>query len=150
MGKFLKNKKVLVPVLALVVVLGAWKVVFAKSPAEKHKIEGEVYVLPKEFLVNLADGRYAKVSVALVLAPGGAAASGGGHGGGGSPPEGYGPLPQEAVVRDVVVDELTAASDRDLIDRAARHALKRRIARAIEKHSDVKVEDVLFTDVTVQ
>lgn len=149
MGKLLQKKKLLVPLLALVVVLAAWKVVFAKSPGEKHKIEGQVYVLPKEFLVNLADGRYAKVSVALVLAPGEAAA-GGGDGGGGAPPEGYGPLPQEAVVRDVVVDELTAASDRDLIDRAARHALKRRIARAIEQHSDVKVEDVLFTDVTVQ
>lgn len=149
MGKLLKNKKVLVPVVALVVLLGAWKVVFAKPPAEKHKIEGEVYVLPKEFLVNLADGRYAKVSVALVLAPGVHAAAGGGHGGS-SPPEGYGPLPQEAVVRDVIVDQLTQAADSDLIDREARHRLKKRIARAIEHESDVKVEEVLFTDVTVQ
>ena len=47
------------------------KFVLAKPPRPaKRKIDGTVYVLPKEFLVNLADGRYAKLDVALVLAPG--------------------------------------------------------------------------------
>ena len=62
--------KKIVPVIVLVVVLaGAYKFVLAKpAPAEpKPKIDGTVYVLGKEFLINLADQRYAKVTVALVL-----------------------------------------------------------------------------------
>src|SRR3712207_8194376 len=76
------NKKILIiAVLALLGAGGAYKTVLAKpKKAEpKPKVHGEVYVLPKEFLVNLADGRYAKLSVALVVEP---AAGGGGHGGG--------------------------------------------------------------------
>ncbi len=64
----MKKLKIIVPVL-LVVLGGAYKFVLAK-PAEAGpppKIEGEVYVLPKEFLVNLADGKFAKLGVALVF-----------------------------------------------------------------------------------
>ena len=49
---------------------GAYKFVLAKpaKAAAKPKVEGTVYVLQKEFLVNLADGRFAKLTAALVLA----------------------------------------------------------------------------------
>ena len=33
----------------------------------KPKVDGQVYVLPKEFLINLDGGRFAKLSVGLVL-----------------------------------------------------------------------------------
>ena len=77
------------------------------------------------------------------------AAAAAGHGAA-KPPEGFGTLPQEAVVRDIVTDNLTNASADQLIERGHRHQLKERIAKAINKHTDVHVEDVLFTDVAVQ
>jgi flagellar protein FliL len=140
--------KILVPVL-LVALGGAYKFVLAK-PAEgaKPKIDGEVYVLPKEFLVNLKDDRFAKVSVGLIL--GHATESGGGHEAGPKPPEGYGANPQEAVVRDIVTDELSNRNGEQLISSEGREKLKAEIAKAIKAHTDVPVEEVLFTDVAVQ
>ena len=76
---------------------GGYKFVLAKpAKAEpKPKVHGTVYVLQKEFLVNLADGRYAKLHVGLVLVEDHVAAAAGGHGAP-TPPEGYGAMPQEA------------------------------------------------------
>jgi flagellar FliL protein len=146
----MNKKMIIVVVVALLAGAGAYKTVLAKPPAEaapKPKVEGSVYVMPKEFLVNLADGRYAKLQVALVLEE--AVAAGEGHGAA-TPPEGYGAEPQEAVVRDIITDTLTDASDKDLIDRDGREKIKKQILKAIKKHTDVHIEDVLFPDVTVQ
>ena len=146
------NKKIIIiVVLALAVAGGAYKTVLAK-PKEKEpepKVHGTVYVLPKEFLVNLADGRYAKLQVALVVE---AAEAAGGHGGHGAPapPEGYGSEPQEAIVRDLITDELTDAADHELIQREGREKIKKQILKSIKEHTDVHVEEVLFPDVTVQ
>jgi flagellar FliL protein len=144
--------KIIIPVVLLLVLGGVYKFVIAKPAAEaKPKIAGTVYVLPKEFLVNLSQGRFAKLGVGIVLsledesialaakdkeAP--------------KAPEGFGPLPQEAVIRDIVTDTLTDRGSQDLIDRDGRERLKKRILRAIKKRTDVHVEDVLFTDVAVQ
>jgi flagellar basal body-associated protein FliL len=147
-----KKKLIIIAVAALVLAGGAYKTVLAKpkEKAPEPKVHGEVYVLPKEFLVNLADGRFAKLQVALVVEP---SASAGGHGGGHGapvPPEGYGAEPQEAIVRDLITDELTNAADHELIQRAGRERIKKKILEAIKKHTDVHVEEVLFPDVTVQ
>jgi flagellar basal body-associated protein FliL len=50
---------------------GVYKTVLAKpkAKAKKPNVEGTLYVLQKEFLVNLADSRYAKLSAALLLDP---------------------------------------------------------------------------------
>lgn len=148
----MKKKIIIIAVAALVLAGGAYKTVLAK-PAEKApepKVHGEVYVLPKEFLVNLADGRYAKLQVALVVEPAEAAASGHGGHGAATPPEGYGSEPQEAIVRDLITDELTDASDHELIQREGREKIKKKILKSIKEHTDVHVEEVLFPDVTVQ
>src|SRR5919112_3186380 len=111
-------KKILIPVVLLVVLGGVYKFVLAKPKAEaaKPKVEGTVYVLGKEFLMNLKDGRFAKLSVALVLNPKDhSTAAAGGHGAAPSPPEGYGAMAQEGVVRSIVTDVVTDAEDRDLI-----------------------------------
>lgn len=147
-----KKKIIIIAVAALVLAGGAYKTVLAKpkEKAPEPKVHGEVYVLPKEFLVNLADGRYAKLQVALVVEPAEAA---GGHGGGHgapAPPEGYGSEPQEAIVRDLITDELTDASDHELIQREGREKIKKKILKSIKEHTDVHVEEVLFPDVTVQ
>ena len=142
---------VIVPMLVLLAVISVYKFVLAEPKAEaKPKVAGEVYVLPKEFLLNLADDRFAKVSVALVLEgehPLGEEK--GGHGAA-TPPGGFGPLKEEALVRDVIIDEISGAEAGALVERAGRRELKRKIAEAIERRTDVHVADVLFTDVAVQ
>lgn len=149
--------KLILPIVILVVGLLAGKTFFAKAPAEaapKPKVHGEVYVMPKDFLVNLQDGRFAKLNVGLILehhylAEAVAEASGGGHGAPKSP-DGYGTLPQEALVRDIVTDALTGVSANDLINKTKRKHVKEEIVADIKGHTDVKIEEVIFTDVAVQ
>lgn len=148
----MKSKlKIIIP-LALVIAGGAYKFVLAKPPVGKPpKIAGEVYVLPKDFLLNLADGKFAKLGVALVFKEGfAAAAPGHGEEAAAAPPEGYGVLPQEAVVRDIVTDVVTNGSARDLTTRKGRERLKKRILKRLHKQTDVEAEDVLLTDIAVQ
>jgi flagellar basal body-associated protein FliL len=144
--------KIVVPVVLLLVLGGVYKFVLAKPAAEaKPKIEGTVYVLPKEFLINLAEGRFAKLGVGIVLdiedesialaaadkeAP--------------KPPEGFGPLPQEAVIRDIITDTLTDREASSLTEREGRERLKKKIIKVVRKRTDVHIDDVLFTDVAVQ
>jgi flagellar basal body-associated protein FliL len=138
--------KIVVPLALLIVLGGLYKVVLAK-PAETHrKVDGQVYVLPKEFLLNLADNHFAKLSVALVLKDGQVMAGAEG----GTPPEGFGPLEQEAVVRDVIVDAVTDASSKDLVSRRGRNALKEKVLKRLRARTDVKVNEVLFTDIAIQ
>jgi flagellar FliL protein len=144
--------KIIIPVVVLVALGGVYKFVIAKpGPAVKSKIDGTVYVLPKEFLVNLSAGRFAKLGVGLVLSHADhSIAEALADKEAVKPPDGFGPLPQEAVVRDIVTDTLTDRADKDLIDRTGRERLKKRIIEAITAKTDVHVEDVLFTDVAVQ
>jgi flagellar basal body-associated protein FliL len=146
------NKKlILIPVLALVVLGVAYKTVLAKpgKPAPKPKVAGHVYVLQKEFLVNLKDGRFAKLSAALVLAEDDTSTAAA-HGEAASPPEGYGAMTQEGVVRAVITEDLTNATDDQLIDGAKREALQNKILKDLRRKTDVKVDEVLFPDLTVQ
>lgn len=146
------NKKLLIPIVALVALGAAYKFVLAKPKAEaaKPKVEGTVYVLGKEFLVNLADGRFAKLTVALVLDPKDESTAAAGGEGAAKPPEGFGPMGQEAVVRDIITNDLTDAKDTELVNRDGREQIKKQIVKDLKKHTDVKVDEVLFTDVTVQ
>jgi flagellar FliL protein len=103
--------------------------------------------MPKEFLLNLAGGRYAKVTVALVLAPG--QSTGGGEGGA-APPEGFGTLEQEPLVRQIVTDNLTGVPAGALTSRKQRHRFQARIRKEVDKTTDVKVKGIVFTDLVVQ
>src|SRR5262249_4880303 len=78
---------ILIAVGGLVVAVLPYKLVLAPKSEAKVKVEGTVYVMPKESLLSLAGGRYAKVPVALVLAPGQSTAGGEGAA---APPEGFG------------------------------------------------------------
>ena len=143
------KKKLIIVVVALVAAGGAYKTVLAK-PAEKGtkpKVEGQVYVMPKEFLVNLSGGRFAKFSVALVMPHLPVAA--GGHGAP-APPEGYGAEPQEAIIRDLITNEVTDIPADELVDHEGREKVKKAILTAIKKKTDAHVEEVLFPDLTVQ
>ena len=148
----MKKKLMILPLVALVALGGAYKFVLAKPKAEaKPKVEGTVYILGKEFLVNLQGGRFAKLTAAIVIDPTDTAALGSTGGESAStPPEGFGTMPQEAVVRDIITNDLTGAKDTDLINRKGRIKMKDEILKDLNSHTDVKVKDVLFTDVTVQ
>jgi flagellar FliL protein len=59
-------------------------------------------------------------------------------------------MTQEGVVRDVITDVLTDAKDSELIESHGREELKEKVLKELKKNTDVKVEHVLFSDLTVQ
>lgn len=148
----MKNIKVLIPVL-LIVVGGVYKFVLApKTPVPKPKIAGSVYVMPKDFLINLDGGKFAKLNAALVLKEGyleeAIKAAGGGEAT--TPPDGYGTLPQEAAVRSIITDSLTGINANRLIKEKSRLKLQAAVLKRIHKETDIEAEDVMFTDLAVQ
>jgi flagellar FliL protein len=152
----MKNIKILIPVL-LLVVGGVYKFVLAPKPVvPKPKVAGEVYVMPKDFLINLKAGKFAKLNAALVLKEGylaeavKKALAASGEKEAGTPPTGYGTLPQEAVVRAIVTDSITDQPAAHLTHEKQRVKLQKSILRRIQKETDVDIEDILLTDLAVQ
>ena len=148
----MKKKLMIVVTVLLIALGGAYKFVLAKpkAAAKKPNVEGTLYVLQKEFLVNLADERYAKVSAALLLDPKDhSTAAAGGHGAP-APPEGYGAMAQEAIIRAIVTDELTGKPAEELEDHKKRDKVREHIVERIHKETDVHADDILFPDLTVQ
>ena len=149
----MKNIKILIPVL-LLVVGGVYKFVIAKpAPAPKPKIEGSVYVMPKDFLINLKAGKFAKLNAALVLKEGyleeALKAAGGGHEAA-APPDGYGTLPQEAAIRAIITDSLTDMPAARLQSEKSRANIQKAVLKRVLKETDVEAEDVMFTDLAIQ
>lgn len=144
----MKSKLKFIVPLVLVLFGGIYKFALAK-PAEvppKPKVEAAVYVLPKEFVVNLAQERLARFSVALLVEEKKEEKKEEEK----KPPEGFGDEPQEALVRDIIVDEVTGREADELQDRRERTQLKNEIVKEIKQNTDVKVEHMLFTDLAVQ
>lgn len=143
--------KFIVPVVLVLLLGGGYKFAFAKSaPAAKPKVDGQVYVLPKDFYVNLQGGRFARLGVALVLSHDAVTATEGHGEAAAEPPEGYGTLPQEALVRSIVTDVLTDATPGRITKLRSRDRLREKILKRIKRETDVDVEDVVLTDVAVQ
>jgi flagellar basal body-associated protein FliL len=141
------RKKLIIIAIGVLVIAGlAYKMVLAPKSESKEKVEGTVYVMPKEFLLNLAGGRYAKMTVALVLAPGQSAAGSSET----PPPEGFGTLEQEPLVRQIVTDNLTGVPAEDLTSRKDRHHLQVKIRKEVDKTTDVKTKAIVFSDLVVQ
>jgi flagellar basal body-associated protein FliL len=53
-------------------------------------------------------------------------------------------------VRAIVTDTLTDATEAQLVSWGARERLTKLILKRIQRHTDVKAEDVVLTDVAVQ
>ena len=84
----------------------------------------------------------------VLLAPGqsaGATAEGGA-----APPEGVGTLPEVAAIRDIITNLITDQSSGTLTSDNGREHLKTQILAAIKSGTDVKVKEILFTDLAVQ
>jgi flagellar FliL protein len=158
----MKSKlKFIIPAL-LVVVFGGLKMTVLKAAPVDVKppnVKGEVYVIPTPFLVNIEGGRFAKVSVGLIFEEGHSAIP---HAGVGTevqaasaaapppPPEGYGVLPQEALVRSIITDVLTGVAADKLASSDGREKLAEKIVKRLHKETDTHVHEVFFIDVVVQ
>jgi flagellar basal body-associated protein FliL len=145
----LKNKKLMLAVTLPILILGVGYKMTRPAPVNKDKIKGTIYVLPAPFLLNLQDGRYAKLTVALQLAPGqsdGASATAAAASG----ENAAGTLPEEPIVREIITDGITNQNGETLVTEQGRRAIKHQILQAITKETDVKVEAVLIPDLTVQ
>ncbi|HUB73345.1 MAG TPA: flagellar basal body-associated FliL family protein [Solirubrobacteraceae bacterium] len=132
-----------------ILILGVGYKMSQPKPVNKDKIKGTIYSMPAPFLLNLSDGRFAKLTVALELAPGqsdGASATASSSSGEGT----VGTLPEEPLVREIVTNAVTNQSGETLISNKGRTAVKRAILKMIRQQTDVKVEAVLFPDLTVQ
>jgi flagellar basal body-associated protein FliL len=148
----MKNIKILIPVL-LIVVGGVYKFVLAPKPVvPKPKIAGSVYVMPKDFLINLRAGKFAKLNAALVLKTGylEEAVKAASTGEAAAPPTGYGTLPQEAAVRAIITDSLTDLPAGRLQKEKSRAKVEKDVLKRIEHETDVEVKDVMFTDLAIQ
>jgi flagellar basal body-associated protein FliL len=145
----LKNKKLMLAVALPILILGVGYKMTRPAPVNKDKIKGTIYVMPAPFLLNLQDGRFAKLTVALELAPGqsdGASATAAAASG----ENAVGTLPEEPIVREIVTDAVTNQNGETLVSESGRRAVKRQILKAIQKQTDVKIESVLMPDLTVQ
>jgi flagellar basal body-associated protein FliL len=143
------KKKILI--ILPIVLLGGGYVAKAKlmpPKVVKPKIAGVIYILPHQFTLNLTDGHYATLTVALELAPGqsdGASADN-------TPAAGsvVGTLPEEAVIRAIITNDVTNDSSNTLISESGRTGIEQAILSQIKSQTDVKVDEVFFTDVAVQ
>ncbi|HET9124706.1 MAG TPA: flagellar basal body-associated FliL family protein [Solirubrobacteraceae bacterium] len=147
----MKSKKVLIPLVLLLVVaaVGAKMFLLPKKSQAKQIVNGTIYVLPKQFELNLSDGKYATMTVALLLAPGqstGATAANADM----TTPAGNGTLTQEPIIRAIVTSDVTNDSSRTLLTASGRAALQKEILHGIKTQTDVKVTKIYFTDLAIQ
>ncbi|MGO9959926.1 MAG: flagellar basal body-associated FliL family protein [Solirubrobacteraceae bacterium] len=146
------KKKLIIIVLVVLVGggYGAYTFLAPKPAVAKLKVTGEIYVLPKGFTFNLTGGHYATMTVALVLGATQSDGSSGAGAGATTTPAGFGTLTEEPVIRDIITNIVTGQSSATLISTSGRAHLKAQIMTAIAQQSDVKVTEILFTDVAVQ
>lgn len=144
------KKKLLIVLVVLLAVGGfAAKTFLLKPKPVKLRVDGEVYVLPHQFTLNLADGRYATLTAALILAPGqsdGATAESGAP----SADAEVGSLPEEAVIRAIITNAVTGLSSQTLLSASGRAHLEQDILSQIHTKTDDKISSVLLPDVAVQ
>jgi flagellar FliL protein len=143
------NKKIVITVVVALAAGGfaAKTFLIPKPKVKPAKIAGAIYVLPKGFTFNLADNKYATLTLALVLPPG---ESDGESADATTTPAGFGPLPEEPVIRAIVTNLITSQPASALLSASGRARLQSEIMADIARESDVKVDQVLFTDLAVQ
>ncbi len=142
----LKNKKVLIAIPLLLLPLGYLGygkfMKAAPSKAAAKKIEGSLVSVGEPFTLDLAKGRFARISVTLLVSE---APKKSAEGASDAPA-----LEQNDAVRAIVTDLLTGVDSASLIDAKPRHGLQRKILKTLKKSTDVPVTKVLFTDLAVQ
>jgi flagellar FliL protein len=115
--------------------------------AAKIKVNGQIYILPKQFTINMKGGQYATLTVALLLAP---AQSLGVTSATNPPPTGFGSLTEEAVIRAIITNDVTDQPESALVTQSGRVGLEKKILTDIKSQTDTQVDNIYFTDVAVQ
>lgn len=140
----LKSKKAAAALIVVIVAAGvAYKAGLTSAPAPVvKKVNGSIVALGEPFTLNLAGGRYGRVSVSLVLDSEAVPAA---VAGADAPA-----LTQGDLVRALVTDHLTGVAAGRLVDRRARRALVQKLLADLKKSTDVPVKEVLITDLAVQ
>jgi len=143
------KKKIIIPIIVvLVAVVGFAGYSFAMPKKQvKIKVNGTIYILPKQFTFNLSGGQYATLTVALLLAPG---QSEGVTSASNPPPTGFGSLTEEAVIRAIITNDVTDQPESALITTAGRKTMEAKILKDIRSQTDTEVDAIYFTDVAVQ
>src|SRR5580704_15940211 len=143
------SKKILIPVLVVVIALvGFAGYTFAKPKKKvKMKIQGTTYILPKQFTLNLRGGQYATLTVALLLPVG---QSVGVTSPTDPPPTGFGSLTDEAQIRAIITNDVTDQPESALLTPKDRSKLEAKVLSDIKKQTDTKVTAIYFTDLAVQ
>jgi flagellar basal body-associated protein FliL len=143
------TKKKLIPIIVVIVgVLGFAGYSFAMpKKAVKEKVNGTIYILPKQFTLNLKGGQYATLTVALLLAPSQSVCVTSATN---PPPTGFGSLTEEAVIRAIITNDVTDQPESALVTVSGRQALEKKILSNIKSQTDTLVNDIYFTDVAVQ
>jgi flagellar basal body-associated protein FliL len=143
------NKKKLIPIIVVVIAVLAFAGYSFAMPKKhlKVKVNGTIYVLPKQFTFNLKGGQYATLTVALLLAP---SQSVGVTSATNPPPTGFGSLTEEAVIRAIITNDVTDQPESALVTEHGRQALEKKILTNIKSQTDTIVDNIYFTDVAVQ
>lgn len=139
-----KKLKFIVPIPILLVVLAAGYMFFLapkKAAAKPLKVDGTLVPLTGDFVINLAGGHFGKLTMAVLVSTPPVAAV-----------DAAAPvaLPEDAVVRSVITDELTGLEPAELTGRASRHAILARLLKALKASTDETITKVLITDLAVQ
>ena len=121
-------KKKLIPALAIVLLLGGYEgySMATAPPPPKLKIPGQIYILPKDFTLNMSGGQYATLTVALQLPADEAMATTSPTD---PPPTGFGDLPDEAVVRAIITNDVTDQPTSALVTTSAARSSRPRSCR---------------------
>jgi flagellar basal body-associated protein FliL len=129
------NKKLLIaiPVLVLIIAVGAYEFVLPHKAAAKPRLNGSVYPVPGQFTLNLAGGHYATLKLALLL-----------------PAVVKGGPADEPVIRSIVTNAVTGKPSSALITARGRSVLEHRILHGINTQTNATVSRVYFTDLAVQ
>jgi len=142
--------KKLIPILIVVILAGGYAGYTFAMPHKKPpvpKVNGTIYIMPKQFTLNMAGGQYATVTVALLLAP---TQSVGSTDPNNPPPTGFGSLPEEAVVRAIITNAITDQPTAALLSATGRAKLESNILHTIKTQTDDVITKIYLTDIAVQ
>jgi len=142
------SKKLFPVILVLMLVVGYAGYSMAKpKPKVVTKINGTLYWLQKGFTINLAGGQYATLTIALLLPPSEAVPAASTTD---PPPTGIGSLPEEAVNRAIITNDLTDIPANQLLSTSGRAKLDKEILSNVNSQTDTKVTKIYMTDLAVQ
>ncbi|MGQ0843560.1 MAG: flagellar basal body-associated FliL family protein [Sporichthyaceae bacterium] len=137
-----KKKKIAIAVVLLVALGAAYLFVLKPKPAATTgPPEPGIVVQLDPLTLNLADGHYLKLSMALQFTA--AASAGGGHGGAAEEPDGSQAL-------DIAIAQLSNRKVAELNSAAARKKAKAALLEAVAKAYHDDVMDIYFTEFVMQ